>query len=178
MLKLKVDQGPDLLKEGVSAKSGAGKGKKRAVGNHGDEIDRKLKEIRGKILENGERKKERKKGGSIVLVDELEKEKEMNIEAVESTSKVYENKGKGLVAENEDSVSQDDINDIDEHLAFISRRFSKLKFKKKFGAAKPNRNMVDKSKFKCFKCGLAGHFASECRKSDSSKKKFEPVDYC
>ena len=69
------------------------------------------------------------------------------------------------------------MEDIDEHLAFLSRRFAKLKFKKNFGAAKPNRNMVDKSKFKCYKCGLAGHFASECRKSDSSKKKFEPVDY-
>ena len=52
------------------------------------------------------------------------------------------------------------MEDIDEHLAFLSRRFAKLKFKKNFGAAKPNRNMVDKSKFKCFKCGLAGHFAS------------------
>ncbi|KAL8121230.1 hypothetical protein AgCh_018101 [Apium graveolens] len=119
----------------------------------------------------------KKKGRSITLVAELEKEKEMKIEAVESTSKVCENKGKGLVAENEDSLSQDDMEDIDEHLAFLSRRFSKLKFKKNFGAAKPNRNMVDKSKFKCFKCGLAGHFASECRKSDSSKKKFKPVDY-
>ncbi|KAL8126889.1 hypothetical protein AgCh_013981 [Apium graveolens] len=119
----------------------------------------------------------KKKGGSIALVVELEKEKEVNMEAVESTSRVFENKVKGLAVESEDSLSQDDIEDIDEHLAFLSRRFSKLKFKKNFGAAKPNRNMVDKSKFKCFKCGLAGHFASECRKSDSSKKKFEPVDY-
>jgi len=99
------------------------------------------------------------------------------VEVVESTSRVCENKGKGMVAETEDHLSQDDMDDIDEHLAFLSRRFSKLKFKKNFGAAKPNRNMVDKSKFKYFKCGLAKHFASECRKSDSSKKKFEPVDY-
>ncbi|KAL8157615.1 hypothetical protein AgCh_002361 [Apium graveolens] len=105
--------------------------------------------------------KGRKKGGSIVLVAELEKEKEMKIEVVESTLKVYENKGKGMVAENEDSLSQNDMDDIDEHLAFLSRRFSKLKFKKNFGAAKPNRNMVDKSKFKCFKYGLAGHFATD-----------------
>ncbi|KAL8124713.1 hypothetical protein AgCh_012388 [Apium graveolens] len=101
----------------------------------------------------------KKKGGSIALVAELEKEKEMKMEVVESTSKVCENKGKGLVAENEDSLSQDDMEDIDEHLTFLFRRFAKLKFKKNFGAAKPNRNMVDKSKFKCFNCGLAGHFA-------------------
>ncbi|KAL8102655.1 hypothetical protein AgCh_027252 [Apium graveolens] len=119
----------------------------------------------------------KKKGGSIALVADLEKEKEVKMEVVESTSKVCESKGKGLAAENEDSLSQDDMEDIDEHLAFLSRRFAKLKFKKNFGAAKQNRNMVDKSKFKCFKCGLAGHFANECRKSDSSKKKFESVDY-
>jgi len=129
-------------------------------------------------IEQDERmEKGRKKGGSITLVAELEKEKEMKVEVVESTSKVCESKGKGLVAENEDHLSQDDMDDIDEHLAFLSRRFAKLKFKKNFGAARPSRNMVDKSKFKCFKCGLAGHFANERRKSDSRKKKFEPVDY-
>ena len=121
--------------------------------------------------------KGRKKGGSIALVAELEKEKEVKVKVVESTSRVCENKGKGLVAETEDHLSQDDMDDIDEHLAFLSKIFSKIKFKKNFGAAKPNRNMVDKSKFKCFKYGLEGHFASECRKSDSIKKKFEPVDY-
>ncbi|KAL8103720.1 hypothetical protein AgCh_028067 [Apium graveolens] len=105
------------------------------------------------------------------------KKKGGSIELVKSTSKVCENKGKGLIAENEDSLSQEYMKDIDEHLAFLSIRFAKLKFKKNFGATKTNRNMVDKSKFKCFKCGLAGHFASECRKSDSSKKKFEHVDY-
>ncbi|KAL8135145.1 hypothetical protein AgCh_009975 [Apium graveolens] len=62
-------------------------------------------------IEQDERmEKGRKKGGSIALVAELEKEKEMKVEAVESTSK----------------------------------RFAKLKFKKNFGAAKPNRDMVDK----------------------------------
>ena len=35
----------------------------------------------------------KKKGGSIALVAELEKEKEMKMEAVESTSQVCENKG-------------------------------------------------------------------------------------
>ncbi|KAL8105367.1 hypothetical protein AgCh_029240 [Apium graveolens] len=53
------------------------------------------------------------------------------------------------------------MDDIDEHLAFLCIRFSKIKFKKNFGAAKPNRNMVDKSKFKCFKCGLPGQFATD-----------------
>ncbi|KAL8105074.1 hypothetical protein AgCh_029023 [Apium graveolens] len=81
------------------------------------------------------------KGGSIVLVAELEKEKDMKVEAVKSTSKVWESEGKGLVAENEDHLSQDDMDDIDEHLAFLSRRFAKLKFKKNFGAAKPSKNM-------------------------------------
>jgi len=76
----------------------------------------------------------KKKGGSIALVAELEKEKEVKMEAVESTSKACESKGKGLAAESEDSLSQDDMEDIDEHLVFLSRRFAKLKFKKNFGA--------------------------------------------
>ncbi|KAL8119001.1 hypothetical protein AgCh_016481 [Apium graveolens] len=61
----------------------------------------------------------KKKGGSVALVTDLEKEKKVKMEAVESTSKVCENKGKGLVAESEDSLSQDDMEDIDEHLAFF-----------------------------------------------------------
>ncbi|KAL8134079.1 hypothetical protein AgCh_009229 [Apium graveolens] len=136
-----------------------------------------LKTCELEIEQDEKMEKGRKKEGSIALVAELEKEKEMKVEAVESTSKVCESKGKGLVDENEEQWSEDEMDDIDEHLAFLSRRFAKVKFKKNFGAAKPNRNMVDKSKFKCFKCGLAGYFASECRKPDSSKKKFEHVDY-
>ncbi|KAL8120203.1 hypothetical protein AgCh_017376 [Apium graveolens] len=138
-----------------------------------------LKTYEPEIEQDEKMEKGRKKGGSITLVAEQEKEKEIKVEAIESApnSNVCERKGKGLVAEHEDQLSQDEMDDIDDHLAFLSRRFSKLKFKKNFGAGKPNRNMVDKSKFKCFKCGLAGHFASECRKSNSDKKKFEPVDY-
>ncbi|KAL8104502.1 hypothetical protein AgCh_028647 [Apium graveolens] len=47
-------------------------------------------------------------------------------------------KEKGLVAEYENRLSQDDIDDIDELLDFLCRR---LKFKKNFEAAKSNRNM-------------------------------------
>ena len=52
-----------------------------------------------------------------------------------------------------------------------------MKFKKNSKATKPNRNMVDKSKFKYFNCGISGHFANECRKPATEKKKFEPIDY-
>ena len=37
--------------------------------------------------------------------------------------------------------------------------------------------MVDKSKFKCFKCGMSGHFANEWKNPSMEKKKFEPIDY-
>ena len=75
-------------------------------------------------------------------------------------------KAKGKMVEEADSDKDND--GIDEHLAFLSKRFSKLKFKKNFNSAKPQRSnpktdkgMVDRSKFKCFNCGLAGHFANE-----------------
>ena len=82
-------------------------------------------------------------------------------------------------------VGFDEDNDgIGEHLVFLSWRFSKLKFKKIFNSAepqrsnsKPDKGMVDRSKFKCFNCGLTDHFANECRKPKTEKKPFENVDY-
>ena len=91
-------------------------------------------------------------------------------------------KAKGKMVEEADSDKDND--GIDEYLAFLSKRFSKLKFKKNFNSAKPQRSnpktdkgMVDRSKFKCFNCGLAGQFANECRKPKTEKKSFENVDY-
>ena len=37
------------------------------------------------------------------------------------------------------------------------------------GQSKPS-GLVDRSKFKCFKCGLAGHFSNEYRKPSAEKK--------
>ncbi|KAL8157708.1 hypothetical protein AgCh_002420 [Apium graveolens] len=126
--------------------------------------------------------KRKRKGGSVALVANSEKVEARNEEKTMpslkiGTSKSESSKGKEQVAEDEDNSSQDDSDDIDEHLAFLSRRFVKMKFRKNTKFTKPNKNMVDKSKFKYYNCGMSGHFASECRKPTSDKKKFEQVDY-
>ena len=69
-----------------------------------------------------------------------------------------------------ETVSNDDhMAEIDRHLVFFSRRFSKLKIKRNPNVVKSfksnfnyDKKMVDRSKFKCYNRGMAGYFASEC----------------
>ena len=80
------------------------------------------------------------------------------------------------------------MEEIDEHLAFLSRRFYKLKFKRNQTLSRrpitfrkdgqSRKGLVDKSKFKCFNCGIAYHFSNECRKPKSEKKRAtDGIDY-
>ena len=94
--------------------------------------------------------------------------------------KLEAGKGKSKAETNDELMNQEDLDDIDEYLAVLSRRFSKLKFKRNTSMSKPilsyrkysqhNRSFVDMSKFKCFNCGIAGHFSNECRKPKNEKK--------
>ena len=98
-------------------------------------------------------------------------------------------KGKGKADDEEESSNQDDLDEIDEYLAFLSRRFSKLKFKRNPNMSKSisqfrkdgqqNKSFVDRSKFKCYNCGIAGHFSYECRMPIFEKKGnvSEGIDY-
>ncbi|MGI4673497.1 hypothetical protein ACR2XN_28940, partial [Klebsiella pneumoniae] len=79
-----------------------------------------------------------------------------------------------------------ELEELDENMAFLAKRFSTLKFRRSPAPYKPfkkdsqpNKNWVDKSKLNCYNCGIAGHLSTECRKPKVEKKErqAEPVDY-
>ena len=86
-------------------------------------------------------------------------------------------------------MHQEDLDDIDEYLSFLLRRFSKLKFKRNTSMSKPipsyrkdiqhNRFFIDRSKFKYLNCGFVGHFSNECWKPKTEKKgnSSDGIDY-
>lgn len=87
-------------------------------------------------------KGQKKENSYVALVaSSVENVKEKSIALVANSSKVSKEessesrKGKGKVIEEHDS--DEDMDEIDEHLAFLSKRFSKMKFKKHPNAAKP-----------------------------------------
>lgn len=90
------------------------------------------------------------------------------------------------MVEEDGSTTQDELDELDDHLAFLSRKYSKLEFKRNSAAPKPFRldfqqgkNLIDRSKFKCYNYGITGHLSSECRKPKAEKreKPSEAVDY-
>src|SRR5207245_7437815 len=71
----------------------------------------------------------------------------------------------------------------DEFVAFLAKRYSKLKFQKPKGVRKfmpklsgEKKTLIDKSKIKCYKCNIMGHFANECRSKDMGKGKGKEDD--
>ena len=100
--------------------------------------------------------------------------------------RVEASKGKcKLIEEDDESFTQNELNDIDEHL--LSRKFSKLKYNINSSTPRPFRNssqpkslnFVDRPKVNCYNYGLASHFSNECRKPKSKTKNTSShsVDY-
>ena len=140
-----------------------------------------LKTYELEMEQDEEIEKNQRKGGSAALMassQEVHDDEDCEAAITTPNPRVCEgkneaSKGKGKTAEDESGTDDE----VDEHLAFLSRKFSKLKFKRSQGPSKPfkkeyqpNKNMVDKSKFRCYNCGVAGHFLNECRKPKVERK--------
>ena len=87
-----------------------------------------------------------------------------------------------------EDLTHEELEEIDEHLAFLSRRFSKLKYMRNPTLSRPPTNfkkyghlgkgLIDRSKFKCYNCGIAGHFSNKCRNPKPEKKRAtDGIDY-
>ncbi|KAK1360411.1 hypothetical protein POM88_044885 [Heracleum sosnowskyi] len=149
-----------------------------------------LKTYEMEMEQDEEIEKGQKKGGSIALIASVNQLEDDNEEAARATtsrascrSDVSKGKGK-MTEEEEEPANLDDLDEIDEHIAFLSRKFSKFKFKRNSEARPPRRdfqpsktNWVEKSKSKCFNCGMIGHYAGDCRKpiAEKGNRKIEPV---
>ncbi|KAK1383530.1 hypothetical protein POM88_021265 [Heracleum sosnowskyi] len=105
-----------------------------------------LKTYELEMEQDEEIEKVQKKGGSIALiasVNQLEDDIEETAKATTSRASCRSDvsKGKGKMTEEEqEPANLDDLDEIDEHIAFLSRKFSKFKFKRNSEARPPRRD--------------------------------------
>src|SRR5438445_10770557 len=83
------------------------------------------------------------------------------VEEEEDTKKELEAKSE------KDFYSMEELESLDdEYVAYLVKRYSKLKFQRHKGGRKATpklsgekKTLIDKSKIKCYKCNIMGHFA-------------------
>lgn len=134
-----------------------------------------LKTYELELQQDEEMEKSQKKVGTVALVAKVRTEEEgTKKEVVEDSAPKSasglkndeSSKGKGKMVEVEEGSSGEEDEELDDYLAFLSKKFSKLRFKRNTSANNSRRTyqsgkeMIDKSKVKCFSCGVAGHFAN------------------
>ena len=154
-----------------------------------------LKTYELEMEQDEELEKGQKKGTSVALVaSNSEMHNDRALEELRTTPRAEKcgcsmeasSKGKSKAIKDEETSTEDELEELDEHMAFLAKRFSKLKFKRSQANSRPynksyqsSKNWTDKSKINCFNCGIAGHLSTECRKPKSEKKERqnEPVDY-
>src|SRR5947208_484677 len=100
------------------------------------------------------------------------------VEEEEDTKEEFKTKSE------KDFYSMEELESLDdESVAYLAKRFSKLKFQRPKGVRKfmpkqsgEKKTLIDKSKIKCYKCNIMGHFANECRSKDNGKGKGKEDD--
>ena len=145
-----------------------------------------LKTYELEIQQDEEIEKGQRKDKSVALVAKNKEEETSEVvfteppsrNAGESRQKAGKSKDKAEIEE--ESVHQEDLDDIGEYLSFMSMRFSKIKFKRSPAMSKSipsyrrdnqqNKSFVDRSTFKCYNCGIIGYFSNECIKHNTEKK--------
>ncbi|PNX87640.1 phytoalexin-deficient 4-2 protein, partial [Trifolium pratense] len=92
----------------------------------------------------------------------LQEKKPAKNKMIALESQVEENSKREMTCDGENSLQQDD----EEEMAFLSRRIQKLMMRRNQikNSFPPRRNETDSSQVKCYGCNQTGHYKKECPK--------------
>ncbi|KAL8115502.1 hypothetical protein AgCh_022124 [Apium graveolens] len=117
---------------------------------------------------------EKEKGSSSLVANDKkisEDELEPQTQVVQAVHQKNKEPQKPVILELEDDefYTLDELDEMDQSMAYLARKFSNIKVKRpKKGGYKSG--SVDRSKIRCYNCDELGHFATKCKKPKKVNK--------